>query len=337
MVSLKSTELCRLLRNGVEAVPTHAVATAEDVEVAIGAPSVSSGMDSSGDLRGQCDVSYALFLEPADSHDHMTRFEYAIDQTIRFFSPAPGMVHVELVVPPIPHSDGGKIHFATYYGSHGANWQNRNDETSEGLDFYLLLNGAKWRAVPVFGADMANRLRDACDTNVNSAYALSMYPTSARPLRAFAWLWGDSPGHKGHCATLTSRTLRAAGVRGLVQPSAWYCPSSLFTTLTSHIGLAGGGVQEPGGLRGVSAAERASLESVDVDTCNATIEALLHAPLSHTAVRELGDAKCVDAIRHLTGRVVDTVGGDPMVARAAQKELATALLKWVLLRTPDTA
>ena len=50
-------------------------------------------------------------------------------------------------------------------------------------------------------------------------------------------------------------------------------------------------------------------------------------------MRELGDAACIDAVRALTLRVCATAeAGCEEEARQAQKRLANALLRWVLLR-----
>ena len=77
------------------------------------------------------------------------------------------------------------------------------------------------------------------------------------------------------------------------------------------------------------------MNTVEPEVCQQTIESLLRGQLSYKTVRDLGDARCVDAIRALTMRVVaaaDRVEEDPNTARVAQKELASAVLRWVLLR-----
>ena len=48
-------------------------------------------------------------------------------------------------------------------------------------------------------------------------------------------------------------------------------------------------------------------------------------------MRELGDARCVEAVRALTLRVCNTAT-DATAARLVQKQLAQALLRWSLLR-----
>lgn len=276
-------------------------------------------------MRRTCDVGYVIFLEPTDDDDPSWSWpEWIADRAIKTFSPKPTMLHVELVVPPIPDSGGGKVHFATYLGAAGANWQNKADARDEGVEFYLVTNGAKWRCIPVFAPAVADTLRAACDANLHAPYSIGMYPTSARPLRGLSWLWSDAPKHKGHCATITTRVLKEAGAGyALPHTSAWYCPSSLYMALNSSLSAR------------LDEKERANLNTVEPDVCQQSIETLLRGQLSYKTVRELGDAKCVDAIRALTMRVVaaaDRAEEDPVAARAAQKDLANAVLRWVLLR-----
>lgn len=273
-----------------------------------------------------CDVCYVLFLEAGDQDDPTWGWgEWAIDRAIRIFSPTPTIAHVELLVPPIPDSAGGKVHFATYLGASGANWQNNpDDKTDEGVDYYLVANGVNWRCLPVFASDISNSIRVACDANIHSPYSLSMYPTSAQPLRKLAWIWRDEPKHMGHCATITSRVLKEAGAGyALPHSSAWYSPGSLYHAINASLSTR------------LDKRERSSLNTVEPEVCSETIEALLRGPLSYQVVRGLGDAKCVDAIRALTMRVVaaaEKSEEDPVGARVAQKELASALLRWALLR-----
>ena len=326
MVNLRSDEITALLRShptssddGTEVAGSASDTASSETDVAVPAnPDPYS-------LRPTCDVGYVMFLEPPDEDDpRWSNIEWAADRAIRMFSPTPTMAHVELIVPPIPDSGGGKTHFATYLGAAGANWQNQNDMRPEGVSFYLIENGARWRCVPVFAPAVADSLRTACDANLHSPYSIGMYPTSARPMRRFAWMWADQPKHMGHCATITTRVLKEAGAGyALPNPSAWYCPSSLYTALSGSLSSR------------LDDNERANLNTIEPEVCQQTIESLLRGPLSYQAVRNLGDAKCVDAIRALTMRVVaasDLQKTDPTAARAAQKELASAVLRWVLLR-----
>lgn len=274
-------------------------------------------------VRSSCDVSFVLFLEPRGGSDERAgMMERLTDAAIKQFTPSPTLSHCEIVVPPIPGSGGGRTHFATYVG-HKANWQNRGHaSTEDGISFYLIDNGSRWRAIPVFGTNAAENVRDAAEANVNAPYSLSMYPTSASGLRGLAWIWGDSPKHMGHCATLTSRVLKAAGMgASLEHSSAWYSPGTLYSALY-------GSVAEP-----LEAGERSGLTTVHPDECMRTIDTLLMNQLSYSSVRELGDAACIDAVRALTLRVCATAeAGCEEDSRQAQKRLANALLRWVLLR-----
>lgn len=273
-------------------------------------------------LLSSCDVSYAIFLEPPKEPDpSQSVAEWLVDKAIRNFSPSPVLAHCEIIAPPIPDSSGGRVHFATYFGCGGAGWHNMMSK-EEGISFYLIDNGARWRAVPVFGLNAAANVRRAAQENMHSPYSLSMYPTSAKPLRALAGLWSDRPGHMGHCAVLTARVLKQSGIGSqLSHPSAWYSPSSLYKELSSI-------AASP-----LSDAKRQSLTSVTPTECAQTIETLLHAPMSYTTVRKLGDSACVDAVRVLTLKVcVAAEEGNQVASRIAQKQLGTALLRWVLLR-----
>jgi hypothetical protein len=282
-------------------------------------------MEGSAALKTACDVSYAIFLEPREDSDPTWSVgEWLVDEAIRKFSPSPVLAHCELITPPIPNSSGGRIHFATYMGRDGADWQNMRGK-EDGISFYLIENGSRWRAVPIFGPNAAANVREAAQSNLHAPYSLAMYPTSARPLRAFCGMWNDGPGHMGHCATITARVLKSAGVgEGLQHCSAWYSPSSLYNDLVQSVAapLADG--------------ERQTLTSVTPVTCANTIDTLLHAPRSYATVRELGDTACIDAVRALTLKVCATAeAGDPVASRIAQKQLGTALLRWVLLREDE--
>ena len=330
----KSHEIAHLLRAGPEEIqppppPLY------DAELNVSA----EGGDGDGDGDGgsqsavepticsSCDVSYVMFLEPViRDNPNWSWTEWVADRAIRIFSPDPTMAHVELVVPPIPNSAGGKVHFATYLGAAGANWQNRSIH-DEGIEFYLVENGTRWRAIPVFAPSVAESMRHACDANLHAPYSIGMYATSARPLRGFSWMYTDEPKHMGHCATITSRILKEAGVGSiLTHNSAWYCPSSLYNTLSRSLGSR------------LDETERAAMSSARPEACRETVDALLHGPLSYATVRDLGDAKCVDAVRALTLNVCNasSTGINSDAARTSQKELASALLRWVLLRYDKT-
>ena len=291
-----------------------------------GAEPGGASAEGASAIRSSCDVSFVLFLEPRDEPDPRSGvLERLTDAAIKHFSPSPVLAHCELVLPPIPDSDGGRTHFATYFG-HRADWQNRSEKgKQDGIAFYLVDNGSRWRALPVFGPDATTAMRDAAEANVDAPYALRMYPTSAWGMRKLAWLWGDKPKHAGHCATLTTRVLKEAGVGGtLEKPSAWYSPGTLYTALYGSVGAP------------LEASERSGLTSVSPAECTQTIDTLLRAPLSYATVRQIGDAACIDAVRALTLKVCATAEQqDEPSSRVAQKQLASALLRWVLLRADE--
>ena len=92
---------------------------------AVAQPSEGTDLEGSVAVKSSCDVSYVIFLEPRDGADpNWSTVEWLADEAIRRFSPAPALAHCELVLPPIPDSDGGRVHFATYMGRGGAGWQN---------------------------------------------------------------------------------------------------------------------------------------------------------------------------------------------------------------------
>lgn len=269
-----------------------------------------------------CDVVYALFLEPHDSSENESALsvEAMTEYVIRTFSPKPTLIHCELLVPPIPSSGGGKTSFATYIGRR-ADWQNkRGAGGDDGIGYYLVENGSRWRAVPVFAHDVARAARASGDANIGAPYSIGRYVTSARPLRRFAWMLGDKAGDPGHCATLAARVLKGSGASHVLpKASAWYCPSTLYNALSADL---------PSRL---SASEHERMAFTNQSDCAATVEALTVKPLSVDTVRQLGDAKCIDAVRALTLRACDSAG-DATAERLVQKQLAQVLLRWTLLR-----
>tara|TARA_B110000046_G_scaffold182280_1_gene215958 strand:- start:590 stop:1207 length:618 start_codon:yes stop_codon:yes gene_type:complete len=144
-------------------------------------PGDEGATEGSAALNKGCDVSYVLFLEPREEPDPTwTALEWVADAVIKRFSPPPTISHCELVAPPIPSSSGGRVHFATYLSRAGADWQNKDEGKDEGISFYLIDNGSRWRALPVFGPDAAAQVRAAAQNNLHSPYSISMYLTSAR-------------------------------------------------------------------------------------------------------------------------------------------------------------
>jgi len=266
-----------------------------------------------------CDVVFMIFLEPHNDGTSSGALDALSEQIIRTFSPGrTSLIHCELLVPPIPSAHGGKTNFATYIGRN-AHWQNTGDG-DDGLSYYLIENGARWRAVPVFAPNVARAARAAADANVGAHYSVGRYLTSARPMRRFAWLLSDNAGAPGHCATLSARVLKSSGANAaLPRPSAWYCPSTLYAALNADLPLR------------LSGDDRARMRSVTGEDCATTIDMLLHSKLSYETVRGLGDAKCVEAVRALTLRACNTAQ-EATTSRLVQKQLAQVLLRWSLLR-----
>ena len=75
---------------------------------------------------------------------------------------------------------------------------------------------------------------------------------------------------------------------------------------------------------------------VDAPLAPETLEHLLRAPETAETVAALGDAACAASVRALTLRVCSELqGGDAVSNALAQRQLATALLRWTILRAPD--
>ena len=267
------------------------------------------------------DVAFAVFLEPPEETDpYMNIGEKFVDSMIQRFSQKPTMVHTEIVIPPFANKKSTKIHFATYLGSHAA-YQNEYDAVS-GVDFYLIRHGRRWRCLPLFGKNAAEDLRRACDANVGSAYSLMMYPTSSHLFRNWSWIWSDGPMHKGHCATLTSRVIRQAGIQcGVVHKSPWYSPSSLYASIHDSIGSS------------IDDQQLESLRVNDLEQVESDIESILRGVLSAKTFYDIGHQRCVNAIRELTYKVVKLAkdGATPTERHHAERELGDAVFKFCLI------
>ena len=126
------------------------------------------------------DVVYALFLEPASENDQQwSTLECAIDKAVRIFQPSPALAHCELLLPPLPADEGMRTQFATYLGRKSG-WQT---DQQDGRDYYLLQNGGRWRAVPVFQLNATAKLRAECDTELGVDYSLARYLSAVPPGR----------------------------------------------------------------------------------------------------------------------------------------------------------
>jgi hypothetical protein len=274
-------------------------------------------IEMNGDETG-CDVVFGLFLEPDPKERAATFGEQLINTAIRYFQPAPVLSHCELVIPPVPATSGKYTSFATYLGKKSG-WQNENADC---FDFYLIKNAPRWRAVPIFSANASNSVREECCRQTNVDYSLARYVYSAPPLRAFSSLLSAERTAPAHCATLAARILRKAldcddAPR---QVAAWYGPSSLYLEMCTNAGIKG---------RRMGAGH---YDGMHDDTAT-SVEKLLRAPLATELVQELGDTCCLDAINALTMRVCGSIiAGDEVSQTLTQKQLATALLRWVMLR-----
>ena len=273
-----------------------------------------SAVQTSGET---CDVSYLLFLEPAQQTDpNMSTLESCIDTAIRIFQPVPTMAHCEVLIPPVPQHESVRTQFATYIGKHSG-WQ--TDKT-DGYNYYLMHNMGRWRAVPVFATNIAQTLRHECDQELGVSYSLARYITSAKPMRFFAWALPDYRRSPAHCATLAARVLRKTVPDTLLHSAAWYGPSSLYLELCEA-------AKEQATRMGVAGSPTPPQHTIS------SIECLLRGQMTRDNIESLGDDNCMDATRALTLRVCsDLVQGDVSAQRISQKQLASALLRWVLLR-----
>ena len=264
-----------------------------------------------------CDVVYAMFLEPNPDPDaRMSTFECAIDKAVRLFQPAPILVHCELLIPPVPAEEGLRTQFATYLGRQSG-WQIDKDD---GHNYYLMENAGRWRAVPIFSVDAGAAMRRECDMELGVPYSLARYLTAFAPLRWTASMVTDRRRSPAHCATLTSRVLKNAGVYAPKHASAWYGPTTLYQELCAHAAEKAGRMN----------ADAFSGMSVDVAH---NVELLLRGVMAPETISGVGDAGCLEAVRALTLKSCAALTqSDAAAARVTQQQLASALLRWVILR-----
>ena len=267
-----------------------------------------------------CDVAYALFLEPtAEPDPRWSTIECAIDQAVRFFQPTPALAHVELLVPPVPADEGLRTNFATYFGRQSA-WQT---DKMDGYNYYLVENASRWRAVPIFQANAGAMLRNEADTELGVPYSLARYLTAVPPGRWLSGLVADKRRSPAHCATLTARVLKNSQVYKPAHASAYYGPSTLYHEL-SHVATWKAermGAENWEGMRLATARH---------------VESLLRGVMTPDTVNEVGDAGCLRAVRALTMKACNAlVKSDDVARRITQQQLATALLRWVILRDPE--
>ncbi len=279
-------------------------------------------VDETG-LPISCDVAYAIFLEPRQEADpRWSTTEHCINTAVRIFQESPALAHCELLIPPIPSEEGDRTQFATYQGK-TSGWQT---DRADGYHFYLVENGNRWRAVPIFASNAAARIRNEADTEIGVTYSLLRYLTSVKFGRWFSGWLSDARRTPGHCATLSARVLKNAlqGSYSMKKNPAWYAPTTLYAELCEQAEFHG---------RCVGATDYAGMSE---ETASAT-EQLLRGPMTTETVNSIGDQACMETARSLTMRACNAlIGGDDTSIRLTQQQLATALLRWVLLREkPD--
>ena len=278
---------------------------------------LESSAGSSTDGECECDVVYALFLEPKERREgRFSSWESALETAIEMLQPSPALLHCELLIPPIPRDEGHRTSFATYVGRKSG-WQT---DKLDGCGYYLIENIGRWRAVPVFKNKAAIRLRSECDNELGVDYSMSKYITALAPFRWTSALLSDDRRSPAHCATLTARVLRNSAVHTLAKPSASYGPSTLYQEL---VAAATSKASSVGAARweGVPSGVEENLEQ------------LLRGVMSQETVANVGDEGCNQVVHALTMRACNALlEGDASMERLSQQQLATALLRWTVLR-----
>eukprot|EP00966_Prymnesium_polylepis_P026262 605910-Prymnesium_polylepis.2 len=259
---------------------------------------------------GSGDVVFAMFLEPHDpppGSEPPTFFDKLVTFAVTNLQPSPVMAHVELVVPCVVGADQ-PVNFATYIGS-TSGWQK---DIGNNEKYYLVNNANRWRAVPVFGKNVASISREVCNDSEGVHYSLMRYATAAWAFRGLSSLVPDRKHSPAHCATLTARILRSVvGKSWLKHASAWYGPASLYAELCSDLGSK------------AIAPETTLLSAQQAEV----VEVLLRH--SDDEAMGLGDKRCMEAIRALTLKAASAEAfGDSAIKTLTQKQLATALLRW---------
>jgi hypothetical protein len=247
------------------------------------------------------DFVYLLGIEPAAPNPDWSFRERFLDMLVRNFQPAPVLMHVELFVPPRGPED--KTQFATYVGRH-AGWASL--ETDAG--FYIGGRNS-WRAFPV---RVEEAVRVACEQEQGAPYSLLRYITSSHPFRVLAPLLAAYHKAPAHCATLSARVLKGAGV-ALPRTAAWYSPSTLWLELSRP-----SRVEE---MRLFMEGMRPAAES---EASLACVEKLVRG--SDAAVEALSDEECLAAVQAMQLHVL--AEGDEVARAAHERQLARGLLRW---------
>lgn len=261
-------------------------------------------------------VVYALFLEPNNKRKcKFSSWDSILETAIETFQPNPALMHCELLVPPVP-SDDERISFATYIGRKSA-WQT---DKMDSLNYYLIENIDRWRAVPIFELNAANRVRRECDNEIGVEYSMVRYLTAFAPLRWTSKILTDTRRSPAHCATLVARVLKNSAVHELARPTASYGPSLLYNELIATATQKACSV-------GSAYCNRVS-EKVEAD-----LDMLLRGVMSSETIAEIGDEGCKEVVKALTSRTCSALlESEASMQRMLQKQLATALLRWSILR-----
>lgn len=246
---------------------------------------------------------FLLGIEAGAPKEDWSFGERFLDMLVRNFQPSPVFVHVELFVPPRNSDD--QTQFATYVGRK-AGWGSSGDDAS----FYVGGRNS-WRAFPVKAENAAHLARLACEQEEGAPYSLLRYVTSTHPFRTLAPFLAASPKSPAHCATLSARVLKAAGV-ALPRTAAWYSPSTLWLELSRPSRMEQMRLSSP--LLSLSGSE-ASL---------AHVETLLRG--SDAAVGAMTDAECRAAVQTMQFLVLSEEDETARVVH--ERQLARGLLRW---------
>jgi hypothetical protein len=247
-------------------------------------------------------VVFVVFLEPTYD-ENASPFVKALNYLVRHLQPSPVMAHVELIIPYL----STPLIFATYLGR-VSGWQLDKENNKK---YYLSTTANKWRAVPVFGKNIAKGVRDACHQCQHVEYSLFRYVTALWGVRKFASLIPDNYRDPAHCATITARVLNHGAPGILMHSSAWYGPSTLYAELCLDL----------------QSKSIMPCKTNDEDRVPFDVERLLHLRDEDVAVMPMTDI--MSAIRALTFKVLSSKGSASV---DAQKQLANALFRWSVLK-----
>ena len=262
-------------------------------------------------------VVFLLCLEGSEKpNPSLTAMQQHIDTVVQMLQPAPSIVHVELLMP--PDRDRNDMHFATYLGAKagfGASFGGQRD-------FYLGFNASQWRAIPIVVHEAATRLRAEAFKHVDTPYSISKYLCAIPPFRALAGMLSETPGVSAHCAILAARVLSALDEVQLAHPPSWFGPSTLALEVdrASH--------RTPFHQRLADATPMC--EPTEPTEPESHAMAVLMGGCD-TEIRNLDFDECCVGLTRLTRRALSPELDD-CARRIAQKQLATALLRFSVAR-----